>query len=47
MSFSPLPNFRCGQISFLLLFFVTLKEKYGNGYDDYAKKTKMLIPFIL
>jgi len=23
-----------------------LKEKYGNDYDDYAKKTKMLIPFI-
>lgn len=23
-----------------------LKEKYGNEYDDYAKKTKMLIPFI-
>lgn len=23
-----------------------LKEKYGKGYDDYAKKTKMLIPFI-
>jgi len=23
-----------------------LKEKYGNEYDKYAKKTKMLIPFI-
>lgn len=23
-----------------------LKEKYGNEYDNYAKKTKMLIPFI-
>lgn len=23
-----------------------LKEKYGKGYDGYAKKTKMLIPFI-
>lgn len=23
-----------------------LKEKYGKGYDDYASKTKMLIPFI-
>lgn len=23
-----------------------LKEKYGKGYDDYAQKTKMLIPFI-
>ncbi len=23
-----------------------LKEKYGNDYDYYAKKTKMLIPFI-
>lgn len=23
-----------------------LKEKYGNAYDQYAKKTKMLIPFI-
>ncbi|MBU2045605.1 MAG: DUF1295 domain-containing protein, partial [Bacteroidetes bacterium] len=23
-----------------------LKEKYGNDYDDYAKRTKMLIPFI-
>lgn len=23
-----------------------LKEKYGKGYDEYAKKTKMLIPFI-
>ena len=23
-----------------------LKEKYGNDYDEYAKKTKMLIPFI-
>lgn len=23
-----------------------LKEKYGNGYDDYASKTKMLVPFI-
>ncbi|MCO5287137.1 MAG: DUF1295 domain-containing protein [Chitinophagaceae bacterium] len=23
-----------------------LKEKYGKGYNDYANKTKMLIPFI-
>lgn len=23
-----------------------LKEKYGEGYDNYASKTKMLIPFI-
>jgi len=23
-----------------------LKAKYGKGYDEYAKKTKMLIPFI-
>lgn len=23
-----------------------LKGKYGKGYDDYSKKTKMLIPFI-
>ncbi|HRP90910.1 MAG TPA: DUF1295 domain-containing protein [Edaphocola sp.] len=23
-----------------------LKENYGKGYDDYASKTKMLIPFI-
>ena len=23
-----------------------LKYKYGEGYDEYAKKTKMLIPFI-
>lgn len=23
-----------------------LKDKYGKGYDEYAKKTKMLIPFI-
>lgn len=23
-----------------------LKSKYGKGYDEYAKKTKMLIPFI-
>lgn len=23
-----------------------LKDKYGKGYDDYAEKTKMLIPFI-
>lgn len=23
-----------------------LKEKYGKGYDEYANKTKMLIPFI-
>lgn len=23
-----------------------LKEKYGSEYDEYAKKTKMLIPFI-
>lgn len=23
-----------------------LKSKYGKGYDDYASKTKMLIPFI-
>lgn len=23
-----------------------LKNKYGKAYDDYAKKTKMLIPFI-
>ena len=23
-----------------------LKEKYGNDYDEYANKTKMLIPFI-
>jgi protein-S-isoprenylcysteine O-methyltransferase Ste14 len=23
-----------------------LKEKYGKGYDEYAKRTKMLIPFI-
>jgi protein-S-isoprenylcysteine O-methyltransferase Ste14 len=23
-----------------------LKEKYGKGYEDYAHKTKMLIPFI-
>jgi protein-S-isoprenylcysteine O-methyltransferase Ste14 len=23
-----------------------LKEKYGKGYEEYAKKTKMLIPFI-
>lgn len=23
-----------------------LKKKYGKGYDDYAKSTKMLIPFI-
>lgn len=23
-----------------------LKSKYGKGYDDYAKRTKMLIPFI-
>ncbi len=23
-----------------------LKEKYGDEYDEYAKKTKMLIPFI-
>ncbi len=23
-----------------------LKEKYGAGYDDYNKKTKMLIPFL-
>ena len=23
-----------------------LKDKYGKGYDDYACKTKMLIPFI-
>ena len=23
-----------------------LKVKYGKGYDEYAKKTKMLIPFI-
>lgn len=23
-----------------------LKEKYGKGYDDYAKRTKMLIPYI-
>jgi protein-S-isoprenylcysteine O-methyltransferase Ste14 len=23
-----------------------LKEKYGKEYDDYSKKTKMLIPFI-
>lgn len=23
-----------------------LKEKYGNDYNEYAKKTKMLIPFI-
>ncbi len=23
-----------------------LKHKYGKAYDDYAKKTKMLIPFI-
>lgn len=23
-----------------------LKDKYGKSYDDYAKKTKMLIPFI-
>ncbi len=23
-----------------------LKEKYGNDYEQYAKKTKMLIPFI-
>jgi len=23
-----------------------LKEKYGKAYDEYAKKTKMLIPFI-
>lgn len=23
-----------------------LKSKYGKGYDDYAAKTKMLIPFI-
>jgi protein-S-isoprenylcysteine O-methyltransferase Ste14 len=23
-----------------------LKAKYGNDYDEYAKKTKMLIPFI-
>lgn len=23
-----------------------LKNKYGKGYDDYARKTKMLIPFI-
>ena len=23
-----------------------LKEKYGNDYEEYAKKTKMLIPFI-
>jgi protein-S-isoprenylcysteine O-methyltransferase Ste14 len=24
-----------------------LKEKYGKSYEDYANKTKMLIPFIL
>lgn len=23
-----------------------LKDKYGKGYDDYARKVKMLIPFI-
>lgn len=23
-----------------------LKNKYGKGYDDYARRTKMLIPFI-
>ena len=23
-----------------------LKEKYGKQYDDYAKKTKMLVPFV-
>jgi protein-S-isoprenylcysteine O-methyltransferase Ste14 len=23
-----------------------LKQKYGKGYEDYAKKTKMIIPFI-
>ena len=23
-----------------------LKDKYGKGYDEYAKKTKMLIPYI-
>ncbi|MCB0631471.1 MAG: isoprenylcysteine carboxylmethyltransferase family protein [Saprospiraceae bacterium] len=23
-----------------------LKQKYGKGYDEYAKKTKMLIPYI-
>lgn len=25
---------------------IYLKEKYGKDYDEYAKKTKMLIPFI-
>gem|GEM_PF-2489823 len=25
---------------------VYLKEKYGADYDAYAKKTKMLIPFL-
>ncbi len=23
-----------------------LKEKYGKGYDDYAERTKMLVPFV-
>ncbi len=25
---------------------IYLKKKYGKGYDEYAKKVKMLIPFI-
>lgn len=49
-------NWYAMSIPILILFFFTfynapkldkyLKSKYGKEYDDYAHKTKMLIPFI-
>lgn len=49
-------NWYAISIPFLLFFFFAfynapkldsyLKHKYGKGYDEYAKRTKMLVPFI-